>query len=124
MKNLNEYCEKEKDFNIKINYYKLRRKSIDDDNVISEGEKMSVIRIEESLWGKGSDKILGYKDSQLLLTFFHNTPNNTISSFWFSNRFCKQGYANTYGEKRWNELFERYRPPKRKIQNMLKKKGD
>ena len=111
-------------FNIIINYYELRNKSIDDNSIICMDEKNSIIRIEESLWGKGNNQILGYKESQLLITFFHNTPNTTISSFWFSENFYNQDYKNFYGEKKWNELFGRYRPPKRNIQNMLKKRGD
>jgi hypothetical protein len=28
---------------------------------------------------------LGYKDGQLLLSFFHNTPDNTLPVFWAEN---------------------------------------
>lgn len=124
LEDLTKYCKTEKSFKIIINYYELKNKSIDDNSIICINEKNSILRIEESLWGKGNNQILGYKDSQLLITFFHNTPNNTISSFWFSESFYNQAYKNFYGEKKWNELFGRYRPPKRKLQNMLKKRGD
>lgn len=40
---------------------------------------------EITLWGHSNDNILGYKNSQALLSFFRNTPNNTLSSFWFDN---------------------------------------
>jgi hypothetical protein len=42
----------------------------------------------------GDEHSLGYKNSQLLLGFAHNTPDNTIPIIWF--------------EKSWNPLFKRY----------------
>lgn len=43
---------------------------------------------------------LGYKDSQLLLGFYHNTPDNVPLIFW---------YDGTYGEdQQWYPIFKRY----------------
>lgn len=37
---------------------------------------------------------LGYNDGQLLISFHHNTPNNTLPIFWYA--------------KNWNPIFKRY----------------
>ncbi|OSZ82925.1 hypothetical protein CAP35_06595 [Chitinophagaceae bacterium IBVUCB1] len=37
---------------------------------------------------------LGYKDCQLLLSLFHNTPDNSLPTFWCDNN--------------WNPIFKRY----------------
>ncbi len=39
----------------------------------------------------------GYGDSQMLLSFFHNTPNNTLPIFWFEDE-----------NHNWYPLFKRY----------------
>lgn len=41
---------------------------------------------------------LGHGDNQLLLSFFHNTPNNTLPIIWFDG---KNGYQ-------WSPIFRRY----------------
>lgn len=61
------------------------------DNI--ENEALMEIH-EKKLWGKSEKFILGFENSQALISFFRNTPNNTISSFWFSN-------------ERWIGLFPR-----------------
>ena len=38
---------------------------------------------------------LGYKDSQALVTFYRNTPNNTLSSYWLNE------------QSSWKPLFKR-----------------
>lgn len=59
-------------------------------------EKEKIIRkLEEKICGdKGKEYILGYKNSQLLVSLHRNTPNNTLSSFWYEN-------------SRWKGLFPR-----------------
>lgn len=42
---------------------------------------------------------LGYKDGQLLIGFYHNTPNNTLPIFWSSTTS-------------WNPIFKRYKKRK------------
>lgn len=51
----------------------------------------------EKLISKGKC-ILGYEQSEALLAFFYDTPNNTLSSFWFENP-----------DIGWNPLFPRKR---------------
>jgi hypothetical protein len=41
---------------------------------------------------------VGWKDGQLLLGFFHNTPDNTLPIFW----------AETDGMHRWQPIFKRF----------------
>lgn len=43
---------------------------------------------------------LGFNDSQLLLSFYHNTPDNAPPVFWFSNRPSEL--------KNWKPIFNRY----------------
>ena len=45
-----------------------------------------------------SEHPLGYSDCQLLIGFFHNTPNNTLPIIWFDER---DGPA-------WEPIFKRY----------------
>ena len=45
---------------------------------------------------------LGYKDGQLLIGFYHNTPNNTLPIFWSSTTS-------------WNPIFKRYKKHKKRI---------
>lgn len=111
---LNEF-KKQYTFIREINFFELKEKSLDDDKVLNENYRKQVENIENSLWGNGSNNILGYKNSQLLITFFHNTPNNTISSFWYSEKFYNDQYKNVYGDQEWNSLFERYRPMKKQV---------
>lgn len=40
------------------------------------------------------DYPFGYNDGQLLISFHHNTPNNTLPIFWYA--------------KNWNPIFKRY----------------
>ncbi len=66
----------------------------------------AIYEYEEEIWGKGNNNILGYKDSQVLIGFSHNIPNNTLSSFWYHTDFNGQ-------KKEWNCLFKRHTQLKR-----------
>ena len=46
------------------------------------------------------ENALGYKGSQLLIGFHHNTPNNTLPVIWADTKI---------GERQWQPLFERKR---------------
>ncbi|TQR36461.1 phosphoribosyltransferase-like protein [Brevibacillus brevis] len=43
--------------------------------------------------GREDDYVLGYQQSEGLVSFYHNIPNNTLSCFWRGN------------QKNWNALF-------------------
>ena len=46
---------------------------------------MIILDLEKRLWQdkKTDEFILGKDKSQCLLSFYNDTPNNTLSSFWF-----------------------------------------
>jgi len=64
-------------------------------------EYMETIRtLEKRLWKGGNKEFyLGKDDSQCLVSFYNDTPNNTLSSFWFSDR-------------EWSAIFERKKKEK------------
>lgn len=95
----------ENKYNVKIDYIHVLSK-IQDAGYLNEREFEILQNIEKSLWRKGHNNILGFKNSQLLLGFSHNIPNNTVSSIW---------YKPELGERsNWNELFSRYTKRSRK----------
>lgn len=64
--------------------------------VVSKKHKVIVEKYEKRLnKDNGGKYILGYKKSGILLSFYYNTPNNTLSTFW----------KRIDGE--WNPLFPR-----------------
>lgn len=88
--------------------YCLELKKLSVKNILSEEEYKRLYRIEEGLWGKNNHNILGYKQSELLVLYSHNIPNNTVSSFW---------YYTDSNPKKWNRLFTRITAPNRRMQN-------
>lgn len=58
---------------------------------------------------------LGYDDSQSLLVFPHNTPNNTLPIFWASENNEKATGV------RWNPIWERQKIITRKVDNTIAK---
>lgn len=93
---LNEFFKNE-NINCKIIYYKVSMKAFDEGIIFSSNTKQKELALrtfEESLWNHGNENIMGYNNSQAIISFFRNTPNNTISSFW-----CNR--------KQWNGLFPR-----------------
>jgi hypothetical protein len=83
-----------------------------------------LIKEIESKFSIGSDYILGYKDSQCLIAFHYNTPNNTLPIFWCEDK----GFP-------WTPLFPRrkgLKPPfeentfvqkRKRKENSMKFKG-
>lgn len=82
--------------------------------VLSSEQYSRLFTIEENLWGKGNNNILGYRGSELLVLFSHNIPNNTVSSFWY--------YSDKNPEK-WRRLFVRITAPNRQMQNYRNRKN-
>lgn len=96
------------DFASKVNlnivpvYDKISFRAFDAGNVfLTQAEadlaKTLVKRYEIEVCEKKID-VLGYKKSQSLVAFFHNTPNNTLPVFW------EDGAAK---QRPWNTLFPR-----------------
>ena len=81
------------DFKLEIKYDRIEKKAFCKDYVFNEGEiehKKEVIEnFEKNLWKKRrknkDEFILGKDDSQCLVSFYNDTPNNTLSSFWYED---------------------------------------
>ncbi|PAE23883.1 hypothetical protein [Bacillus sp. 7894-2] len=88
---------------------------------LNETHRQLIYKFEEEIWGRDHNNILGYKDSQVLVGFSHNIPNNTLSSFWYHVDF--EG-----ARQEWHSLFKRNtgkrRRKRRVTQNHnIKKRG-
>lgn len=76
----------------------------------AEQNELIIKNLEKKLWnGQQSEYVLGKNDSQCLLSFYNDTPNNTLSSFWV----CNQS---------WKPIF--YRKKKKKPEWFKEKKRD
>lgn len=84
--------------NIKYWKYDVIEKAFFEDNIFRKEKcnsiKSKVQKYEELLSDKKRSDIFGYKQSELLVAFSDNTPNNTLLSFW------------KYGAN-WNPIFPR-----------------
>ncbi|EGL14950.1 MULTISPECIES: hypothetical protein [unclassified Paenibacillus] len=74
---------------------------------LNDSHRLLINDFEETIWGKGNNNVMGFRDSQLLVGFSHNIPNNTISSFWYHTDFSGK-------REEWNSLFKRYTQLNRK----------
>lgn len=88
----------ENGFDVVIHPYTIKEKAFQAGNIFKNPSKYEKLLsdFEISLWGKKNNYILGYEDSQALVSYFNNTPNNTISSFWYESE-----------SRKWNKLFKR-----------------
>lgn len=84
-----EFEKKEKvkspDFNIYIQHLSVEKKAFQEGNIFKGSickNKLNLIKEHETKLFKDSKFVLGYKDSQCLVSFYNDTPNNTLSSFW------------------------------------------
>ncbi len=87
---LNEYF-RENGFECKIISGNIHKKAFCEDHIFDDRCKdyeQLLKDFEMNLWGgrKRNKNILGYENSQATISFFRNTPNNTISSFWYQNK--------------------------------------
>lgn len=82
---------------------------------LTEDEYSQLKNIEESLWKTKNNRfVLGYNQSELLIVFSHNIPNNTVSNLWHKSE----------ENPPWNNLFKRFSISRkdRKHQNYTNKK--
>lgn len=96
---LEEIKRKYKDINLSIDCCEVVDK-LCNYKYLSEQEFEILEKIERSLWRRKHRNIMGYENSQLLIGFSHNIPNNTISSIWYESKLGKR--------KEWSPLFSRY----------------
>ncbi len=70
-------------------YFKLHEKAFLEGFIFRADELKRAMNVIENLEIRISDDggkhVFGYKKSEALMAFYHNTPNNTLSSFWKSN---------------------------------------
>lgn len=112
---------KQNGINIKIKYFNMHKKAFLQDYIFDKDNALKARTIVEKretlLWNNKLDYVLGFKESELLLAFCSNTPNNTLSSFWYKNE-----------ELNWNPLFPRKNDPNPKWEKSnfkkLKEKND
>ncbi|WPP41338.1 hypothetical protein SK066_22750 [Paenibacillus hunanensis] len=122
LEKINSYKSIQKDFDIKINYkYKVDKVFINNEK-FDHNDFNAVFELEKEIWGEKHRNILGYEDSQLIIGFSHNIPNNTLSCFWYHIDFKGK-------KQNWNTLFKRSTQLRRKnsqnnfILNQNKSKG-
>ncbi len=79
--------------------YKLK-KAFENDEIFKEEverkQAKKILNMYEKRIAKRKIDVMGYKNSQGLVAFFYNTPNNTLSVFWEQEAKVK-----------WNPLFPR-----------------
>lgn len=108
---VSEYgCHKVKEFgelneiNIEIKYFNEHKKAFFEDYIFKKDDALkarTVLKKRETLlWNNKMDYVLGFEASELLVAFCSNTPNNTLSSFWYKNE-----------KLNWNPLFPRKNDP-------------
>lgn len=107
---IDKFKEDNVDLNIVLKYKYEFDKAFNCLDRLDSEHKDKLHKFEEDIWGCNNNNILGYKDSQLLVGFDHNIPNNTISSFWLTNEMVEK-------EIKWNPLFYRYTPRRRPKKN-------
>lgn len=77
-----------------VHHSNIRKKCFDEDYLDDKyNYKEMLKKFEETVLF--SNHPLGYKDSQALVTFYRNTPNNTLSSYWLNE------------QNSWKPLFKR-----------------
>ncbi|WP_339238866.1 hypothetical protein MKX40_30525 [Paenibacillus sp. FSL R5-0517] len=101
---IEQYRSKE-NLDIQVKVEKTYGKIFTEHPTLKDDKRILLSKFEEEIWGKGNRNIMGFKDSQLIIGFYHNIPNNTLSSFWYHSDFGKL--------KEWNTLFKRFTLPKR-----------
>lgn len=96
-KNFLEEFFKESGFKCEIICHNLHLKAFSENHIFNEDCKDNEVLLrefEKGLWKKNHKCILGFEDSQAIVSFFRNTPNNTLSTFWFKS-------------EKWEGLFPR-----------------
>lgn len=85
---IRKYAE-DNDICLEIRAYRVEKKAFEGGYIFDVEEaaknKLIIMDLEKRLWRdkKTEEFILGKDKSQCLLSFYNDTPNNTLSSFWF-----------------------------------------
>lgn len=97
-----EHYSKENDINLILIFSQLHKKAFSNNYIFVTEELESTRKIIHELEMRINDNrkrnVMGYEESEALMSFYHNIPNNTLSVFWKDN--------DTVG---WKPLFPRAR---------------
>jgi len=99
-----EQYAKDNDINIEICAYKVEEKAFEGGYIFDIEEagqnELIISDLEKRLWKYKTDEyILGKDKSQCLLSFYNDTPNNTLSSFWFCSASWKPIFSRKKKQK-------------------------
>lgn len=89
-KNIEEYLSSVECFSLVIPYNQTE-KAFSNNGIFSEdaeSNKKKLFEFEKNKL-KAGNYALGYEDSEALTTFYRNTPNNTLSSYWIKRTSWK-----------------------------------
>ncbi|MFK4345205.1 MULTISPECIES: hypothetical protein [unclassified Paenibacillus] len=113
---IDEYLVTQTELDVKVIAEYKYDKIFKDHKFLNDSHRKLINDFEETIWGKGNQNIMGFRDSQLLIGFSHNIPNNTISSFWYHTDFSGK-------REEWNSLFKRYTQLRRNKKNTRSKQN-
>lgn len=84
-----EKYKEESGINLTLIYSKLHKKAFSEDHIFLAEElevsRSIIYELELKINSNSTRNVLGYEGSEALMSFYHNIPNNTLSSFWQEN---------------------------------------
>ncbi|MDM5279899.1 hypothetical protein QUF95_21065 [Paenibacillus silvae] len=84
-----EKYKEESGINLTLIYSKLHKKAFSEDHIFFAEElevsRRIIYELELRINNNNTRNVLGYEGSEALMSFYHNIPNNTLSSFWQEN---------------------------------------
>lgn len=84
-----ENYKNETGINLSLVYSKLHKKAFSENHLFVaeelETSRKIVYELEMKINNNNPRNVLGYEESEALMSFYHNIPNNTLSSFWQEN---------------------------------------
>lgn len=101
---------KDNEININITYINKHKKAFCEGYIFNKEDADKARTVLENrellLWNNNNKYVLGFGTSELLVAFWSNTPNNTLSTFWCENKNLS-----------WTPLFPRKHDPTPKWMN-------
>lgn len=97
-----EQYAKDNDINLDLYAYRVEEKAFEGGYIFDIEEahqnELIILNLEKRLWKdkKTEEFIMGKDNSQCLLSFYNDTPNNTLSSFWF----CSSSWEPIFSRKK------------------------
>lgn len=129
-----EKYQKENNIDINIKQLSIEKKAFETGYIFKSKKtcdynKTIIKSYEEKIWGGNNNQILGYDKSQCVVSFYNNTPNNTLSSFWASWKTNKSKVNETvkFYDNLYTPIFCRKdtnKQDKTSVQHFIKKKNE